>query len=568
MLRRTHFLPVAIAALVGFACSSPDSVLTDDVVGDDHLPASADPAISVKASAPMVRNLSNREYLNAVSDLIGERLSADLVKTWTATTQFAGFDSVAWTNYDGKALRDRTETLELILDKAVASKTLFTCNAVTGADLVYATCAKTILEPLAMRAFGRPLTEVEAASLAKVYEEAITLAKTAMTEPPALLKEGIRAALGSILIAPQLLTRVEAPPTPMFTGERDLTAFEIANRISFMFLNSIPDEQLWAKALDGSLSKPEVIVAEVNRLIDTKTDLFVQNFMGQWFEFRAYDTTAPTSIERAMWNESWLTLADVVKGDLPPASIVKPGFTYMNQALATHYGLTGKFTESFTKLVTSDRGGVLQQGAWLSLSASPLKTSPMHRGRLVQDRLLCKEIPPPDSSLFAAIQAASEKIPATASVKERLLAHRSAGEACRRCHEYMDPIGLGLEGFDQFGKIRTMYSDGKPVESASDILGKPFETVLELSEEIAVLPEYTTCVAEKLAVFALRTSGPEKELLSYVTHAYDKKQPGVREMVLRMVQSNAFRRVEHRFTAAPPPAADAGPEMSTDGGGK
>jgi hypothetical protein len=503
------------------------------------------------ASTPMVRNLSNREYLSAISDLIGERLSPELQKGWTPTTQFSGFDAVAWTNLDAKAIRDRAETLETILDRAVAAPKVMTCSVTTADALRYDGCAKRIVEPLATRGFGRPLTSEEAGSLAARYDAAIALAKTALTDPAAIFKDGVRAAIGSIFLAPQFLTRTEAAPSSDFTGERDLDGYELASRLSFMLTGSLPDDELWDKAVSGDLTDPGTLTAEATRLLDAKVDTFVQTFMGQWLDFRAFDTAAPGSSEAAMYGESWRTLSAIVKDELPVTALVKPGFTFVNQELATHYGLPGTFTSEFAKVTTDERGGILQQGSWLTLSATALKTSPMHRGRLVQDRLLCKVIPPPDSALFEQIQQVSASIPATATVKQRVEQHRQAGPACFGCHQYMDPIGIGLEGFDQVGKVRTVYADTKlPVETDSEILGKPFRTVGELNDEIVALPEYGRCAAEKLSVFGLRrvvdaTTVADGDLLTYLTHPVDGKPPSFREMVLRLVKSNAFRRVNH-----------------------
>jgi hypothetical protein len=230
---------------------------------------------------------------------------------------------------------------------------------------------------------------------------------------------------------------------------------------------------------------------------------------------------------------------------------VKPGFTYVNQDLAAHYGLTGQFSTEFSRVATDERGGILQQGSWLTLSATPLKTSPMHRGRLVQDRLLCKVIPPPDSALFEQIQAVTASIPATATVKQRVEMHRSAGAACQGCHEYMDPIGIGLEGFDMVGKVRTTYADtGMKVETDSTILGTPFATFGELNQVLSGLPEYGRCAAEKLSVFSLRrildgTSPADGALLEYLSFPDGDRPPSIRTMVLRLVTSKAFRTVNH-----------------------
>jgi hypothetical protein len=373
-----------------------------------------------------------------------------------------------------------------------------------------------------------------------------------LTDPKAVHLDGLRSAVGSVLLAPQVLTRMESAPTPDFGGERELDAYELASRLAFMFTGSIPDDELWSLAVDGSLKEESVLVAQATRLLDTRTDVFVQQFMGQWFDFRAFDVAKPGTLESAMYEESWRTLADVVKEGRPFTALVEPGFTYVNADLAKHYSLIGSFPAELKRVDTRERGGVLQQGSWLTASSSPLKTSPIHRGRLVQDRLLCKVVPPPDSSLFEQIQKVSASIPASATVKERLEQHRKAGEACQGCHEYMDPIGLGLEGFDQRGRLRRAYADsGKEVEVASNLLGKPFQSFGELNSMIAALPDYQRCAAEKLSVYSLRRvvdargSAEDVALLDYLGHAEGGKPPSIKDMVLRLVKSKAFRSVNH-----------------------
>lgn len=509
-------------------------------------------AAKVTPGAPMLRNLSNREYLNAVSDLIGVRLPLDLIKDWNPTTQFAGFDAITWTNFDTKSVRDRVDALEPILDQAAQSPKVMTCAVTTAAGFPYGGCAKSILEPLAQRAFRRPLTAAELAQLTASYTSAVTLAQTALMDPAAIFKDGVRVALGTILLAPQFITKAESPPAVAFRGARSLDAYELASRLSFMILNSLPDDALWAAAQSGTLaSDPNVLTAQVNRLLTTRTDAFTQSFMGQWLDFRQFDSAAAGSIESAMWNETWRTLQQVVKDDVPVPAIVKPGFTYLNSAVAKHYGTMGTFTTSFARFETLERGGILQQGSWLTLSSSGLKTDPIHRGRLVQDRLLCKEIPMPDPSLVDEIAASQAKLPKTATPKEQLEAHRKAGPVCFGCHQLMDPIGLGLEGFDHVGKTRTIYADTKkPVETDSTLLGKPFANFGEMNQLIYEMPEFTRCVAKRLAVFALGRvvedgAAGDDALIDYLSFAERGQAPGIRAMTLRLVQSRAFQRVVH-----------------------
>lgn len=551
------FSTTALAGALAFGCNDLSNTLTGQTPEqakreEERALATAEQA--VVAGSPMVRNLSNREYLSAVSDLIGEDLPLSLQAGWTATTQFSGFDAVPWTNLDAKAVRDRADTLELLLDKAVASPKVMTCTASGAEELAYATCAKGIVEAFATRGFGRPLLAPEVELLAKRYEDALALAKSALTDPKEIFADAVRAVIGSVLLAPQFMNRIESAPgsDPEFAGERELDAYELANRLSFMFTGSIPDDELWSKAKDGSLaSDPDELVAQATRLLDTKADTFVKSFLGQWFDFRAYESAKPDTLEARMYEESWRTFTDIVKEGSPVTAILEPGFAYVNADLAKHYSLVGDFPAELTRVPTVERGGALQQGSWLSLSATPLKTSAIHRGRLVQDRILCKAIPPPDSALFEKIQQVSASIPADATVKQRLEQHRNAGDACFGCHQYMDPIGLGLEGFDMHGRLRNAYADtGKPVELESTLLGTPFTSFLQLNAMLADLPDYHACAAEKLSVYSLRRIVDHRletdaALLAYLAHPQDGKPPSVREMVIRLVRSKAFRKVNH-----------------------
>jgi Protein of unknown function (DUF1588)/Protein of unknown function (DUF1592)/Protein of unknown function (DUF1595)/Protein of unknown function (DUF1585) len=548
-------LALALGALSGLGCedSQEDLELLEGKPGPGASDGSRPAGLGgkVQPGAPMLRNLSNREYFNVVSDLLGADLPFEWQKNWTATTQFSGFDAVPWSNLDTKAVRDRTDTLEAILDRATVSPKVMGCTVSSMTELAYEGCAKRILEPFATRGFSRPLTEVERGSLTRAYEGAITLAKTALMDPTAIFQDGIRVALGTILFAPQFLTRTEVPSAPDFQGRRTLSSYELANRVAFMLIGSIPDEPLWASAQSGALSADRAVLAkQVDRLLTERSGAFVNNFMGQWFDFRAFESATFESLEYAMWHETSRTLAAIVDENLPISALVKPGFTFINDKMAAHYGIPGAFTPYFQRIATEERGGILQQGSWLSLSATALKTSPIHRGRLVQDRLLCKTIPPPDSELFAKIQAVSASIPNTASVKERLDAHRKAGEACFGCHQYMDPIGLGLEGFDPQGKVRTIYADTKrPVETDSTFLGKPFSKVTELNQALADMPEYERCAAEKLVVFGLRrtvnaNSPADTDLLNYLSERTSDRLT-IRTLVMRLVASDAFLAVVH-----------------------
>src|SRR5690349_6044038 len=125
------------------ACDDPVGQLEGQPNGNggkEEDPETAALGAKVEAGPPMSRNLSNREYLATMSAIIGAPVPNEVAAGWTATTQFSGFDAVPWTNLDAKAIRDRADSAEKILDLALASPKVMSCADVTPE------CAKKIIE--------------------------------------------------------------------------------------------------------------------------------------------------------------------------------------------------------------------------------------------------------------------------------------------------------------------------------------------------------------------------------------------------------------------------------------
>src|SRR5262249_17426588 len=100
------------------------------------------------------------------------------------------------------------------------------------------------------------------------------------------VEEGLCLVIQRILISPHFLFRVERPARP--------NQFELASRLSYFLWSSMPDEELFLAATDGSLRRPEVLDAQVRRMLkDPKARALVENFGGQWLLTRALDTHTP-----------------------------------------------------------------------------------------------------------------------------------------------------------------------------------------------------------------------------------------------------------------------------------
>ncbi len=505
----------------------------------------------VKSSAP--RTLSNTEYRKALSSLLGYPVPASLFAGWTETLTYSGFDGVLWSGLSGKATQDRITTVDALLDGVVASPRVMLCEP---DDVSGEACAGRILQRFASRAFRRPLGETELAELAALYREGFSLAQGRVPSARDQFHEGLRVAIAAILLSPQLMVRVEPPPAE---GERDLGAFELATRLAFFMTGTLPDDELWLAAESGALVEVEVLRAHAMRLLFTRTADFVDTFAGQLFDFRQLATAGAGTLAHEFYRESAAVMSEIVTRELPASSLVAPGFTYLSGTLAAHYGIGPPsyafMNDDMLRFETSERGGILQQGSVLSLTSTTTKTSPTRRGRWVQGRLLCKTIPPPGPELLEQITSVSANIPADATVKQRVDAHRKAGPACAGCHQYMDPIGLGLEAFDMLGKTRAFYDQAAtlPVETDSELLGQPFTTFQELNGLLAKMPDVNTCLAEKLVIHGLGQMPVEGDegLIAALSAPVDGHDPSFADLVERLVTSTPFRRIASTPGAQP-----------------
>jgi len=252
--------------------------------------------------------------------------------------------------------------------------------------------------------------------------------------------------------------------------------------------------------------------------------------------------------------EAKLVFQDLVRNNTPSNRFVNPGFTYLVPSLGTHYGISGTFSSAGTRVATEDRGGMLMLGAFLTATSPPDITSPIRRGKFVQNRVLCKLVPAPPAELGEVIAQSEESLPPDATVKQRLSLHRNTQTVCYGCHQFMDPIGLGLEGFDPKGKTRTVYPDGKPVEADSELLGVPFQDFKGLNGLLSTMAEAPRCASEKVAVLALGrvvASSPgnlDQALVDELSAKVNGEYPSFRDVLKRMVRSKAFRTVFHEVT--------------------
>jgi hypothetical protein len=340
-------------------------------------------------------------------------------------------------------------------------------------------CARKIVSNLMERAWRRPVTEQELASKLNLVALAQKDGET--------FDGGIRLALEAILASPEFLFRIERDPRPAAVIQAAAATrptahyvndYELASRLSYYLWATMPDDELYKTAKSGKLRQPEVLQAQVRRMLaDPRSQNLVDNWAAQWLQLRNLGRTKPDpkrfpnvddELLDAMRKETNLFVGEIVQKDRSILDFIDAPFTYVNGPLARHYGIKGVNGEEFQRITLDGdkRGGVLTQASILTVSSYPTRTSPPVRGKWVLENLLGAAPPPPPDNVPALNDS---NIGTEVSMKERFAQHRR-DPSCSPCHNVMDPIGFGLENYDAVGRWRDF--DGKfPIETTGQLPG-------------------------------------------------------------------------------------------------
>jgi cytochrome c553 len=346
---------------------------------------------------------------------------------------------------------------------------IFVCTPQTASEET--PCARKILSTLAQRAYRRPLTDADTATLMEFYRRG---------RATGTFDAGIRAALERVLVSPDFLFRIEADPAqaPAGTAYR-VSDVELASRLSFFLWSSIPDDELLELAIEGKLRDPGVIEKQTRRMLaDPRArSALVGNFFSQWLQVRNVWLLTPDLNRKFPWfddnlrsafvRETELFLDSQLQEDQSVVGLLTADHTFLNEDLARHYGVPGVYGSHFRRVKVNDenRRGLLGQASILAVTSYPHRTSPTIRGKWLLENILAAPVPPPPPDVDTTLEEGPSAKPAT--VREMLERHR-ANPVCASCHARMDPIGFTLENFDSLGRWRL--KDGDADIDASGVL--------------------------------------------------------------------------------------------------
>jgi hypothetical protein len=408
--------------------------------------------------------------------------------------------------------------------------------------------AERLLREFLCRAYRRPVQEAEVQRYLAVVQ--------------------MLAGYTAIICSPPFLYLEEQP------GRLD--SYALASRLSFFLWNSPPDEALLDRARRGDLVQPAVIRAETERMLnDPKSRRFVEAFLDYWLDLRELDATTPSNtlypdyyldeaLVEAALDESRMFFTELLEKNLPARNVIDSDFTYLNERLAAHYGIPGVEGGAMRRVslpADSVRGGVMTQAIVLKVTANGTTTSPVVRGKWINERILGRVVPPPPS----AVAAVDPDTRGAVTIRQQLDKHR-ADASCAACHNKVDPPGFALENFDVMGAWRERYrGDAKnqvpesglgkngwpfdfhfalPVESQGELPdGRKFNNVREfkqliLQDEAQIARNFT----RHLVVYA--TSAPirfsDRAAIETIVERTQSDQYGVRSLVHAIVESELF----------------------------
>jgi hypothetical protein len=497
---------------------------------------------SIKCPTPVlehttIRKLSNSELSNTLQDLlqISDDVTRDLPPDPNSGEGFSNNGDLLKTTIDYMTVL--LPKIELALSKAItAGSSTFKCAATKDA-----TCAQSLITAFSQKAFRRPATSTEITNMMKLFNDQKATGAT--------FEESLSAAYARALLSPYFLFRTSYDGNTYGNGIVGLSGHEFATRLSYFLWNSSPDQRLLDLAAQGSLFNESMLRTEIERLLkDEKAKRFTDMFVGQWLGIERVLYSGQVSrvgltdeLRKDLVTETKMFTAHVFRDGTSMSDLMTADYSFLNQRLAEHYGISGVVGTDFRKVSLSGTGrrGLLTQGAFLTLQSSTDYTVPTSRGNKILNLVVCA--PPPPFNQNETVTQLTNNDP-NLTIRQRLEIHR-ADPKCAGCHRDMDPIGLGLENFDFIGKFRATYANGLNVEPYGDLRGIQFKDASDLMNVINAQNDYKRCIAKNVMAYAIGRSMTTNDqcTLQQIGNLAVQPDKTFTDLVMSIVTSDQFR---------------------------
>lgn len=502
----------------------------------------------LNAGVTRLRRMTRTQLDNTLRDLVG--VGGTHASVLAPDEHIGPFQSNAIAPVTELLVEQHQEVAKAVAQEAVGRMDQIFSSCELAAD-EGTTCATQFVTEFGLRAYRRPLTTDEITPYVALYE---------LGKQGGGAENGFRLVVEAMLQAPSFLYHADAGSsgTPTATPV-SLTPYELSSRLAYFLWNSMPDAELFARAGDGTLTSDAVIRAQVERMLsDPKAGETIGLFHTQWLGLEdlaasdkdpeVFPAFSPALLQ-AMAAETKLFSDHVVRqGDGLLHTLLTSNLAFPQGELFDVYGVeepAGYEPGTPVELDESQRAGILTQAAFLTRKAHRNQSSPVHRGLLVRENVLCQPIDAPPADVNNVPPAPT---PST-STRERFAQH-SNDPTCSGCHLLMDPIGLGFENFDALGQWRTVDglgavdATGEFLEVAPDLAGA-FTGPVELANKLANSEEVTNCVSIQWFRFSLGRieAGNDACSIQAIRDGFQASGGNIKTLLAQIALSDAFRNV-------------------------
>lgn len=409
-----------------------------------------------------------------------------------------------------------------------------------------AACAGQFIATFGARAYRRPLSSAETQRLTALYTSSSANWGFSMA---------IQLVIQAILQSPYFLYRPEfGEPAAKGATVVKVGPYERASRLSYLFWESMPDEQLMAAAAAGQLETPAQITAQAQRMLkDPKALRTISDFHAEWLGIAGLSSLTKDStiypqfgpdVPGLLANETQTFISYVFsQGGAKLDTLFTAPYTFANKELAQYYGLTGPTGTTFEKVALdpTQRAGLLTQGSVMATYAHATTTSPVKRGAFIRKQILCQELAAPPPNVNTSFPPA----PAGQTTRQELAAHASNPQ-CSGCHDLIDPPGLAFENFDGIGRWRST-ENGLPIDPSGQLTNTvasndAFAGPIDLIQRLLGSDEMHSCVVTEWFRYTQgRTETPADGCtLQGLDNVYYSSQHDLQKLLVAITQSDAF----------------------------
>jgi uncharacterized protein DUF1592/uncharacterized protein DUF1588/uncharacterized protein DUF1587/uncharacterized protein DUF1585/uncharacterized protein DUF1595 len=466
--------------------------------------------------------------------------------------------------------------------------------------------AREVLTRFATKAYRRPVEE-------RTISRLVTIAEGVYESPGKSFEDGIAEAMIPLLASPRFLFRVEqTEPSGAHEKYPALDEYALASRLSYFLWSTMPDEELFGLASRHELRKN--LEQQVQRMVaDRRAQALIDNFVGQWLLVRdlegidinervvlardrgeereleqrfrrfrelqgiAKEKRTPEQqqelqqmiderrkrkenqqnielndgLRRAMRDETEMSFRYVMREDRSVLELIDSDYTFLNEKLANHYGITNVTGNEMRKVSLppdSPRGGILTDGSVLVVTSNPTRTSPVKRGLFILDNILGIPPPPPPANVPPLEDSEKAFTDHQPTLRETLEIHRGK-PLCSSCHNRMDPLGLSLENFNALGMWREG-ERGVAIDAGGKLItGETFHDIRDVKQALVSRHrlDFYRCMTEKLLTYALGRGLEyyDVETVDRIVEALDKNNGRFSALLAGIINSAPFQKTRN-----------------------